>query len=274
MIESTQIQRNKLSHGSKEQHPQTQKTICVYHGTHCLTVADGEIICRIFGNVINRVEDTGIYGTELNSSTSEHFNHSNAREFLGTVDPVLNTRSNKLHMKREIDAIWYQRIRNVADQFNLKKSLRDEIEFVFSLLRRKTSHRPSLILFFAFYNTCRDHGSAAINEVDLRNTICHCCNLKSMYTILKIYGIFAIDAQKLGIYKNNTKSGFYFNAFLRTASKLLELDEIDRNFLERDARKRYQLLPPSMTEKARTKSAFQSTLGTKIYESVRGQVKY
>lgn len=266
------IKESKLKY--TRQHPQTRESKCVYHGTRCLVSSDGEIVCRIFGNVIKYVEDVGLHGAEPREFTTGHFSHNNAKEFLGTVNPVLNVRSNKLHMKRDANALWYQRIQKIADQFNIKKSLRDDIEFVFTLLRRKTSHRPSLILFFAFYNTCREHGAAAINEEELRNVICHCCNLKSMYTILKVYSIFAIEAQKLGIYKTKQTTGFYFNAFLRSATKSLELDSIDRRVLEHGARRKYLLLPPSMGEKARSKSAFLSVLGARIFEKIREDVRY
>ncbi len=254
-------------------HPQTREAKCVYHGTHCLISSDGEVVCRIFGNVIRRIEDAGVYGAESREYTAEHSGYG-AQEFLGTADPILNSRSNKLYTRRRADAVWEQRIRKLADQFNIKKSLRKEIEFVFSLLRRKTSHRPSLILFFAFYNTCRQRGATAINESELRDAICHCCNLKTMYTALKIYGIFADEAQKLGIYKNGQPTGFYFNAFLRSVYETLNLDELDRNYLERNARKKYQSLPQSMGERTRVKSTFLSVLGSSGYESVRRGVRY
>lgn len=270
MIYNGQTQTDELKHGKLGQHPQTRESKCVYHGTRCLISSDGEIVCRIFGNVIRRIEDASMYGTEPREYTSR----PGTLESLGSVDPILNSRSSKLRIRRNVDEMWYQRIRKIADQFDIKKSLCEEIEFVFSLLRRKTVHRPSLILFFAFYNTCREHGATAINEEELRNAICHCCNLKTMYSILKIYGIFAVEAQKLGIYKTNHTTGFYFNTFLRSVSKSLELDEIDKNFLEHNARKKYLSLPPSMGEKTRTKSTFLSILGVRGFEVVKAGVKY
>lgn len=253
-------------------HSQTVESKCVYHGTWCLVPSDGEVVCRIFGNVIRRIEDAGMYGTDPNVPVIEHTARRNA-EVLGTAMPVLSSRSCKIYVRREADSIWYQRIRKVADQFNIKKSIREDIEFTFSLLRRKTSHRPSLIMFFAFYNTCRDRGIATINEENLRNAVCKCCNLKSMYSILKVYGMFAVEAQKLGIYKNNRSSWFYFNAFLRSASESLDLDDADRNLIEHRARRKYISLPMSMNEKVRTKNAFLSVLGKKVFETVK-EVKY
>lgn len=240
----------------------------MYHGTRCLISSDGEIVCRIFGNVIRRIEDSSAYGADPLENEAGH-SRRGVREFLGTVEPILNLRSTRLHTRRKADALWHQRIRKLADQFGIKKSLREEIEFVFSLLRRKTSHKPSLILFFAFYNTCREHGAAAISEAKLRDAICYCCNLKTIYTILKVYGIFAIDAQRLGVYKSSPASGFYFSTFLRSACKSLDLDEADRGFLERTARKKYLSLPSSMGERARTKNTFLSILGTRGFEVVR-----
>lgn len=255
------------------QHPQTRDIKCVYHGTKCLVASDGEIVCRIFGNVIRRIEDAGTYGYEAREYASQSAARG-VQEPLGTIDPVLNRRSNKIHTRRRADAVWHQRIRKLADQFGIKKSVRNEIEFVFSLLRRKTAHRPSLVLYFAFYNTCREHGAAAISEKELCEAICHCCNLKTMYSILKVYGIFAIEAQKLGVYKSNQTSGFYFNSFLRMASETLGLDEIDRNYLERSARKKYMSLPSSMGEKTRTMNTFMSVLGIRGFEALRRKVRY
>jgi len=256
------------------QHPQTQETRCVYHGTRCLVrcEGEGEIVCRVLGNVVGRVECSGAGGADERPAPSR--GASCVPELLGSAEPKLRGRARKVYGRTDADRVWRQRIRRIAEHFGVMESVRSEVEFVFSRLRRNTGHRPSHILFFAFYNTCRDRGACVVNEADLRAFIGDCCNLRNTHSALKIYGMLAVDAKRLGLYSGYSTPGFYFNTFLNAASRNLGLDRHDREVLWRKARQKYSTFPDSMSEKNRTRGTFRAVLGNRVFESVRGDVRY
>ncbi len=260
--------------GAAGQHPQTRDAKCVYHGTRCLVPCDGEIVCRLFGNVVGRVEESDIAHSDSHEFPSARFGAGAVSESLGTASPKIGGKARKVYTKYDGDRIWRYRIGHIADHFGIGRSVRSEIEFVFSQLRRKTNRRPSHILFFAVYNTCRERGACVVSEHELRKVMCHCCNLQSMHSALKIYGMFAVEARRLGLYSGHNTSGFYFNTFLNTTARALDLDESDRQALWRKAHQRYLLLPASMSEKYRTRSTFRAVLGKRVFESIKGEVKY
>lgn len=258
------------------QHPQTLESRCVYHGTRCLVQCEGEgeVVCRVFGNVVGRIECSGAYAGGADERPAQARGAACVPELLGTASPRIRGKSRTVYGRTDADRVWRQRIRRIADHFGVMESVRNEVEFVFSRLRRNTGHRPSHILFFAFYNTCRERGACVINEFDLRAAIGNCCNLRYTHSALKIYGMLAVDAKRLGLYSGYSTPGFYFNTFLNAASRKLGLDGHDREMLWRKARQKYSTFPGSMSEKNRTRGTFRAVLGNRVFDSVRGDIRY
>lgn len=231
-------------------------------------------MCRVFGNVIGRLECSGAYAAEADGRPARARGAACVPELLGTASPKLRGRARTVYGRTDSDRVWRQRIRRIADRLGVIESVRNEVEFVFSRLRRNTGHRPSHILFFAFYNTCRERGACVINEFDLRAAIGNCCNLRNTHSALKIYGMLAIDAKRLGLYSGYSTPGFYFNTFLNAASRKLCLGDRDREMLWRKARQKYSTFPGSISEKNRTRWTFRAVLGNRVFDSVRGDVRY
>lgn len=276
-METGQAQRAQAAPlGGRGPHPQALESRCAYHGTRCLVQCEeeGEVVCRVFGNVVGRVEDAGTGAGGPGERPAALRRASCVPELLGTASPKLHGKARRVYGRTDVDRVWRQRIRRIAEHFGVMESVRNEIEFVFSKLRRNTGHRPSHILFFAFYNTCRDRGACVVNEFDLRAFIGDCCNLRNTHSALKIYGMLAVDAKRLGLYSGYSTPGFYFNTFLNAASRNLGLDGQDREVLWRKARQVYSTFPESMSEKNRTRGAFRAVLGNRVFEAVRGGVRY
>ena len=276
-METRQAQNARMAAFRGEaQRPQAPESRCAYHGTRCLVQCEGEgeIVCRVFGNVVGRIEWAGSSALEDDGRTAPLRGAAGVPELLGTASPRLRGKARIVYGKGNADRVWRQRIRHIAERFGVMESVRSEVEFVFSRLRRNTGHRPSHILFFAFYNTCRERGACVINEADLRAAIGDCCNLRSTHSALKIYGMLAVDARRLGLYSGYRAPGFYFNTFLNAASRNLGLDGHDREMLWRKARQKYSTFPESMSEKNRTRGTFRAVLGNRVFDSVRGDVRY